>query len=189
MFFKLDSFALIGIEAIKVSIEVHITRGLPGLYIVGLPGQAVNESKQRVRSAVLNSGFEFPVKKIILNLSPADIKKDGSLYDLPIALSILAASGQIEGRSLKESFFIGELSLNGKINSVRGLLSMAERAEKLGKKYFFVPQNNAGQAGMFKKAEKLWETIMERSSDEKIRKQAKDALLSLLRLRKITGEI
>jgi len=75
MFFKLDSFALIGIEAIKVTVEVHISRGLPGLYLVGLPGKAVNESRQRVRSAILNSGFDFPVKKIIINLSPADIKK------------------------------------------------------------------------------------------------------------------
>src|SRR4030043_381840 len=94
MFFRLDSFARIGIDAIKVSVEVHISRGLPEFIIVGLPGKAVSESRQRVRSAVINSGFDFPVKKIIVNLSPADIKKDGSFYDLPIALAILAASGQ-----------------------------------------------------------------------------------------------
>jgi magnesium chelatase family protein len=155
MFFKLDSFALIGIEAIKVSIEVHISRGLPGLYIVGLPGQAVNESKQRVRSAVLNSGFEFPVKKIIINLSPADIKKEGSLYDLPIALSIMAASGQIQSDKFRSACFIGELSLDGRINHVRGLISMAEKAEELEKKYFFVPYKTAGQASVFKKVKIL----------------------------------
>jgi magnesium chelatase family protein len=130
---------------------VHISRGLPGLHIVGLPGQAVSESRQRVRSAILNSGFEFPVKKIILNLSPADIKKDGSLYDLPIAISILAASGQVEGSSLKDCCFIGELSLDGCINPVRGLISMAEKAEEMKKRYFFIPDGNKDQACMFKK--------------------------------------
>jgi len=149
MFFKLDSFALIGIEAIKVTIEVHISRGLPGLYLVGLPGKAVNESRQRVRSAILNSGFDFPVKKIIINLSPADIKKEGSLYDLPIALSILAASGQISHKKFESCCFIGELSLDGKINPVRGLISMAEKAEELKKEYFFVPRGIANQAGPF----------------------------------------
>jgi magnesium chelatase family protein len=151
MFFRLDSFALLGIEAIRITIEVHISRGLPGLHIVGLPGQAVNESRQRVRSATLNSGFEFPVKKIILNLSPADIKKDGSLYDLPIAISILAASGQIKDRGLRDCCFIGELSLDGLINPVRGLISMAQKAQEMGKKYFFVPERNKGQARMFKR--------------------------------------
>jgi len=151
MFFKLDSFALIGIEAIKVSIEVHLSRGLPGLFLVGLPGKAVNESRQRVRSAILNSGFEFPVKKTIINLSPADIKKEGSLYDLPIALSILAASGQICHKKFESSCFIGELSLDGMINPVRGLISMAEKAEELEKEYFFVPRGIANQAVSFNK--------------------------------------
>lgn len=151
MFFKLDSFALIGIEAIRVTIEVHLSRGLPGLYIVGLPGKAVNESRQRVRSAIINSGFEFPVKKTIINLSPADIKKEGSLYDLPIALSILAASGQISHEKFESSCFIGELSLDGMINPVRGLISMAEKAQELEKEYFFVPRAIANQAVSFNK--------------------------------------
>ena len=150
MFFKLDSFALIGIDAIKITIEVHLSRGLPGLYIVGLPGKAINEARQRVRSAILNSGFEFPVKKIIINLSPADIRKEGSLYDLPIALAILAASEQISSGCFDDSCFIGELSLNGKINPVRGLISMTEKAVDLRKKYFFVPGTNAEQASFFK---------------------------------------
>ena len=146
MFFKLDSFTLIGINAIRVSIEVHLSRGLPEFIIVGLPGKAVNESRQRVRSAVLNSGFDFPVKKIIVNLSPADIKKDGSFYDLPIALAILAASGQIKCDISDESCFVGELSLDGKINPVRGLISMAEEAHKTRKKYFLVPFEISNQA-------------------------------------------
>ncbi len=146
MFFKLDSFTLTGIDAIKVSVEIHISRGLPDFIIVGLPGKAVNESRQRVRSAILNSGFDFPIKKIIVNLSPADIKKDGSFYDLPIALSILAASSQTGCSIFKDSCFIGELSLDGSINPVRGLISMAEKARAIGKKFFFVPPGIARQA-------------------------------------------
>ncbi len=146
MFFKLDSFTLTGIDAIKVSVEVHISRGLPEFIIVGLPGKAVNESRQRVRSAIINSGFDFPVKKIIVNLSPADIKKDGSFYDLPIALSILAASGQIKCNISKESCFVGELSLDGSVNPVKGLISMAEEVRNIGKKFFFVPLKIASQA-------------------------------------------
>ncbi len=146
MFFKLDSFALAGIDAIKVTIEVHISRGLPGCIIVGLPGKAVNESRLRVRSAVLNSGYDFPIKKIIVNLSPAYIKKEGSFYDLPIALSILAVSGQINSNIFHRSCFVGELSLNGKINAVRGIISMAEKASDLGKNNFFVPYAIANQA-------------------------------------------
>jgi len=88
MFFKIDSFALAGIDAIKVSVEVHISNGLPSFTIVGLPDKAVSESRQRVRAAIINSGFKFPMKRIIVNLSPADIKKEGAFYDLPIALSI-----------------------------------------------------------------------------------------------------
>ncbi|MDD5622328.1 MAG: YifB family Mg chelatase-like AAA ATPase [Actinomycetota bacterium] len=146
MFFKLDSFTLIGINAIRVSVEVHLSRGLPEFIIVGLPGKAVNESRQRVRSAVLNSGFDFPVKKIIVNLSPADIKKDGSFYDLPIALAILAASGQIKCDISEKFCFVGELSLDGKINPVKGLISMAEEAQKMRKEYFLVPCEIASQA-------------------------------------------
>ncbi len=126
------------------------SRGLPGLYIVGLPGKAINEARQRVRSAILNSGFEFPLKKIIINLSPADMRKEGSLYDLPIALAILAGSGQISPGCFNDSCFIGELSLDGKINPVRGLISMTEKAVDLKKKYFFVPAINAVQASVFK---------------------------------------
>jgi len=145
MLFKLDSFTLTGIDAVRVSVEAHITRGLPEFIIVGLPGKAVNESRQRVRSAVINSGFDFPVKKIIINLSPADIKKDGSFYDLPIALAILSACRQVKPELSVESCFVGELSLDGSINPVSGLISMAEKAKRIGKKYFFVPYGIASQ--------------------------------------------
>ena len=175
MFFKLDSFTLTGIDAIKVSVEIHISGGLTDFIIVGLPGKAVNESRQRVRSAILNSGFDFPIKKIIVNLSPADIKKDGSFYDLPIALSILAASGQTGCGIFEDSCFIGELSLDGSINPVRGLISMAEKARAIGKKFFFVPPGIARQASFISDVnivacKNLIETAEALSGEKKIKK-------------------
>jgi len=150
MFFKLDSFALAGIDAIKVSVEVHISNGLPSFTIVGLPDKAVSESRQRVRAAIINSGFKFPMKRIIINLSPADIRKEGAFYDLPIALSILAVSGQISSKLFSECCFVGELSLDGKINPVKGIISMVERAVTTGKNFFIVPQKIAHQASLIK---------------------------------------
>ena len=149
MFFKLDSFALTGIEAINISVEVHLSNGLPSFTIVGLPDKAVNESRQRVRAAILNSGYVFPMKRIIINLAPADIKKEGVLYDLPIAVALLIVSGQVknlDGEIIRQSGFIGELSLDGKINPVRGIISMAEKSAELKKTYFFIPEDNIGQA-------------------------------------------
>ena len=175
MFFKVDSFALIGIDAIKVTVEVHISRGLPGFTIVGLPGQAVNESRQRVRSAIINSGFTFPVRKITVNLSPADIKKDGSFYDLPIALSILAVSNQINCKFSAKSCFVGELSLDGNMNPVKGLISMAEKASSIGKKYFFVPYKIANQASFISSiniaaCKNLSETVRALENEKEIEK-------------------
>jgi magnesium chelatase family protein len=175
MIFKLDSFTLEGIDAVKVSVEVHLSRGLPDFIIVGLPGKAVNESRQRVRSAVINSGFDFPVKKIIVNLSPADIKKDGSFYDLPIALAILAASCQIKSEIWNESCFVGELSLDGNINPVSGLISMAEKARYVGKTFFFVPYSIAEQVSFISDVKivacrNLSESVEALSSSDKIGK-------------------
>jgi magnesium chelatase family protein len=149
MFFKIDSFALAGIEAISISVEVHMSNGLPSFTIVGLPDKAVNESRQRVRAAILNSGYIFPMKRIIINLSPADIKKEGVLYDLPIAVALLIVSEQVKNLDteiIRQSGFIGELSLDGKINPVRGIISMAEKSAELKKKYFFIPEDNLCQA-------------------------------------------
>lgn len=151
MFFKLDSFALAGIEAINISVEVHMSNGLPSFTIVGLPDKAVNESRLRVRAAILNSGYIFPMKRIIINLAPADIKKEGVLYDLPIAVALLIASGQVKNLDtgiIAKSGFIGELSLDGKINPVRGIISMAQKSAELKKKYFFIPEDNLDQAAV-----------------------------------------
>jgi len=146
MFFKIDSFALIGIDAIKVNVEIHMSNGMPSFTIVGLPDKSINEARDRVKASIINSGFKFPLKKIVINLSPADLRKEGSIYDLPIALSILAISGQINSSLFNCSSFIGELSLDGSIDSVKGILSMTQKAFELKKKYFFIPQGNINEA-------------------------------------------
>ena len=140
MFFELNSFSLIGIEAITLSVEAHISNGLPSFTIVGLPDKAINEARQRVKAAIINSGYNFPMKKIIINLSPADIKKEGALYDLPIAIAILSVSDQIKIKDKDKSCFIGELSLDGNLNPVKGIISMAEKHPKLEKNTFIALQ-------------------------------------------------
>ena len=151
MFFKLDSFALVGINAVKVAVEIHISNGLPSFsIIVGLPDKTINESKDRVKASILNSNFKFPLKNSYKSFS-ADLKKEGPFYDLPIALCILALSGQVKHNVFQSSCFIGELSLDGKLNPVKGVLSMSEKAEILGKTYFFVPEKNVLEASVIKK--------------------------------------
>ena len=117
--------SVVGLHAPKVIIEVHLSQGLPALTIVGLPEAAVRESKARVRSAILNSGFQFPNRRLTINLAPADLPKDGARLDLPIAIGILAASGQLAPEVLSEFEFIGELALNGELRQVTGSLAVA----------------------------------------------------------------
>ena len=136
-----------GIHAPLVIIEVDLSNGLPGLSIVGLPETAVKESKDRVRAAIINSNFEFPSKRITINLAPADIPKDGGRFDLPIALGILAASGQIPEKNLSEYEFIGELSLGGQLRKVKGVLPTAFAADQAGR-CLFVPEENADEASL-----------------------------------------
>ncbi len=128
--------SVVGLHAPKVIIEVHLSQGLPALTIVGLPEAAVRESKDRVRSAILNSGFQFPNRRLTINLAPADLPKDGARLDLPIAIGILAASGQIEPDVLSGFEFIGELALNGELRQVTGSLAVARaiKAEGLAAK-------------------------------------------------------
>ena len=128
--------SVVGLHAPKVIIEVHLSQGLPALTIVGLPEAAVRESKDRVRSAILNSGFQFPNRRLTINLAPADLPKDGARLDLPIAIGILAASGQLDPEVLAGFEFIGELALNGDLRQVTGSLAVARaiRAEALAAK-------------------------------------------------------
>ena len=127
--------SVVGLHAPQVIIEVHLSQGLPALTIVGLPAAAVRESKDRVRSAILNSGFQFPNRRLTINLAPADLPKDGARLDLPIAIGILAASGQLEPDGLSTFEFIGELALNGELRQVTGSLAVARaiKAESIKK--------------------------------------------------------
>ena len=139
------SRALTGIDAPQVTVEVHLSNGLPSLSIVGLPEAAVKESKDRVRGALLNTNFEFPARRIIVNLAPADLPKEGGRYDLPIAIGILAASGQIPQDKLDQYEFVGELALSGLIRAVKGVLPFAIKCRQQ-QRALFVPQSNADEA-------------------------------------------
>ena len=141
------SRAQVGIEAPLVTVEVHLSNGLPGLSIVGLPEAAVKESKDRVRGALLNANFEFPARRITINLAPADLPKDGGRFDLPIALGILAASGQIPTEILSKYEFLGELALGGELRHIRGVLPAAIQTRQAGRQ-LVVPNQNANEAAL-----------------------------------------
>src|SRR5579871_3226922 len=142
------------IHAPLVTVEVHLSRGMPGLSIVGLPEAAVKESKDRVRSAIMNSQFEFPRRRITINLAPADLPKEGGRFDLPIALGILAASGQLPHEKLRTHEFTGELALSGELRPVRGILPVVLGAQKV-KRSLIVPEGNASEAALVQGAEVL----------------------------------
>lgn len=144
--------ALNGISAAEVTVEVHLSNGLPAFSIVGLPEAAVRESKDRVRAAIINSGFEFPARKITVNLAPADLPKDGGRYDLPIALGILAATDQINKTLLDRYEFHGELALSGLLREVTGSLPVALAAQQHDKK-LIMPVKSAKQAALIERAE------------------------------------
>ena len=148
MLAKVISSATLGLDAIPITVEVDIaTQGLPAFTIVGLPDKAVEESKERVRAALKNSNAEFPAKRITVNLAPADLPKEGPAYDLPIAIGMLAASGQIAA-DLSDSLFIGELSLDGSLRHTNGILPFAVLAKNKGLKNVFVPAENAKEAAI-----------------------------------------
>jgi magnesium chelatase family protein len=147
----LYSRALSGMDAAPVTVEVHLANGLPSFTIVGLPEAEVKESKDRVRAALQNCQFEFPVKRITVNLAPADLPKESGRFDLPIALGILAASGQIPSEQLAEYEFAGELALTGELRSIRGALAMTFHAANCGRS-FILPEANAAEAALVEDA-------------------------------------
>ena len=142
MFARINSMGLFGIDSYMVSVEIDCGQGLPRIELVGLPDAAVSESRNRVRSAIKNCGFSFPQSRVTINLSPADIRKEGSLYDLPIFVAILKATEQLRCNT-DDCAFIGELSLDGLVRHVNGVLSMVIRAKKSGLRRVFVPKDNA----------------------------------------------
>jgi len=153
MLSKINSYGIIGIEAYPVEIEVDIQPGLPCVNIVGLPDVSVKESKDRIKSAIKNSGYIFPPQRITINLAPADIKKEGAAFDLPIALGILASSNQINKSLLDEFSIIGELSLEGNIRSTKGILPIAIKMRKSKFKKLIFPLINAKEASIIKEIE------------------------------------
>lgn len=152
MVVKCNSLGLLGIDSFLVCVEADVTRGIPAFDIVGLPDASVKESKDRVRSAMRNCGLEFPTERIIINLAPADIKKEGPLYDLPILVSLLCATSQI-GNNLSDCAFLGELSLSGELRRINGVLPMAIKAKQVGIKKLFVPFENAMEGAVVKDLE------------------------------------
>ena len=146
MLASLRSAAVVGVEALAVIVEVDVSFGLPVFTMVGLPDASVRESRDRVRTAIRNSGFEFPGHRITVNLAPADIRKAGASYDLPIALGVLAASGIIEARLVDGVVLLGELSLDGAIQPIRGVLPVAVAARREGKVAILLPRANAPEA-------------------------------------------
>lgn len=147
----LHSRALTGMDAPAVTVEVHLANGLPSFTIVGLPEAEVKESKDRVRAALLTARFEFPAKRITVNLAPADLPKESGRYDLPIALGILAASGQIPADTLSHYEFAGELALTGELRAVRGALAMTYKSTKSGRA-FILPAESAAEAALVEAA-------------------------------------
>ncbi|MBP9738203.1 YifB family Mg chelatase-like AAA ATPase [Candidatus Saccharibacteria bacterium] len=147
---KVHSAAHVGFDGRLIEVECDITNGLPSVVIVGLGNKAIDESKERIRSSIKNSELVMPRKRITLNLAPADLPKDGSCYDLPMAVAILAASQQIPNTLLADSLFVGELSLDGKVRAVRGIISHVEVAKRNGIRRIFTPAANAQQASLVK---------------------------------------
>lgn len=146
MFSKIKSFGLLGLAGVQIDVEVDQNKGLPSYDIVGLPDIAVKESKERVRSAIKNSGFSFPVNKITVNLAPANIKKSGPIFDLPVAIAILISSMQLKSKIAEEFVILGELGLDGKIKSIAGVLPMLISARENGIKKFIIPKANEIEA-------------------------------------------
>lgn len=153
MISKVYSFGLLGLEAYLTEIECDVTRGLPSVSIVGLADPAVKESKDRVRSAIKNSGFQYPPDRITINLAPADIPKIGPSFDLPIALGILTATEQIPSLSLKDYVILGELSLDGRIRPIKGVLPIAISLKEKGTKKIILPIENAKEAAVVREIE------------------------------------
>ncbi|WP_218079647.1 YifB family Mg chelatase-like AAA ATPase [Anthocerotibacter panamensis] len=153
MLARVYSAALMGIDAVQVTVEVDLSAGLPQTVIVGLPDTAVQESRERVRAALRNSGFAYPQRKVIVNLAPADLRKEGPSFDLAIALGVLAATGQLEPSLLHGLLFVGELSLEGTLKPVRGALPVADGARCMGFKGMVVPYANREEAAVLEDIE------------------------------------
>jgi magnesium chelatase family protein len=148
MLARVTSATVIGVKAAPIDVEVDVAVGLPGCHIVGLPDAGVREGRVRIRGALENSGFKLPPRRITVNLAPADLRKDGAAFDLPIAIGILCASGQVDPAALEDTLFVGELALDGSLRAVRGVLPIAAWARRRSLRRVVVPPDNAGEAAV-----------------------------------------
>ncbi|ARV59665.1 magnesium chelatase [Nostocales cyanobacterium HT-58-2] len=148
MLARVWSASIVGIDAVKVGVEVDISGGLPGIVILGLPDAAIQEARERVKATLKNAGFAFPMRKIVINLTPADLRKEGPCFDLPISVGILAASEQVSAYLLGDYLFLGEVSLDGSLRPVAGVLPIAATAQKMGITGLVVPADNAQEAAV-----------------------------------------
>ena len=153
MLSKILSSTVIGIDGFTVNVETDLSNGFPSFEIVGLPGSAVKESKERVRTAIKNSGYSIPAQKITVNLAPADIRKEGPAFDLPIAIGLLVCMDIIRQESLENTLVVGELSLDGSLNPISGILPIVYSSYKNGIKKYIVPYDNRDEAALVKGAE------------------------------------
>ena len=142
-----------GLDGYLIEVQVDVSPGMPDWIIVGLPDTSVKEAKERVRTAIKNLGYEFQSKKIVVNLAPANTRKEGSLFDLPIAIGILINFGKIKMQNLEETIFVGELSLDGKLNKAKGILPICIEAKKIGIKRIILPKENVKEAAIVKELE------------------------------------
>lgn len=142
------SMSLIGLDGYLVDVQVDVSAGIPSWDVVGLPDISVKEAKERVRTAIKNSGYDVLSRKIVVNLAPADIKKEGPFFDLPMAIGVLICNENIKPKNIQDTVFIGELSLDGKLNKVNGILPMCIEAKKLGIKKVILPIENAKEAAV-----------------------------------------
>jgi magnesium chelatase family protein len=147
MLVKVYGSAVFGVEATTITIEVHMDKGI-GLHLVGLPDSAIKESSFRIAAALKNNGLNFPGKKITINMAPADLRKEGSAYDLPLAMGILVGSDQIKAPEIEQYIIMGELSLDGSLQPIRGALPIAIKAKEEGYKGFFLPIQNVKEAAI-----------------------------------------
>ncbi len=153
MLSKIYSSATYGIEAYIVEVETNVERNIPSFTIVGLPDNAIKESRERVSAAIKNSGFEFPIKKITINLAPADIKKEGSSFDLAVAIGIIRTSEKLTDNMLSDTVFLGELSLDGTLRPIKGALPIAIEARNKGIKRIILPADSAKEASLVSEVE------------------------------------
>src|SRR5690606_20717997 len=147
MLVKVFGSAVFGVEATTITVEVNIDKGI-GYHLVGLPDNAIKESSFRIAAALKNNGFSMPGKKIIINMAPADLRKEGSAYDLTLAIGILVASGQIQSGETDKYIIMGELSLDGSLQPIRGALPISIKAKEEGFKGFFLPKQNVKEAAI-----------------------------------------